>query len=283
MPLFNFRKSAIDGAPSAQPESVETLRRRARHRLIGAVVLVAIGVAGFPILFDTQPRSVAVDLDIEIPDKATAKPMAVLTPQRGAASGSGTASGVTRPLPAPVTALPASSAAKPATQPTPTNSRVAAAASLDAKEEVISSTSEPKQPTAQVDTAQAAIKKEAASKPKPEPMAERNLEPKTKREPAADDGAKARALLEGRSPEAASAASVGRFIVQVGTFADPDKALETRLKVEKAGLKTYTHVAETKDGSRTRVRVGPFASRAEADKAAERIKALDLPAAILTL
>ena len=53
--------------------------------------------------------------------------------------------------------------------------------------------------------------------------------------------------------------------------------------VEKVGLKTYTHVAETKEGKRTRVRVGPFGSRAEADKAAERIKGLDLPAAVLTL
>jgi DedD protein len=61
------------------------------------------------------------------------------------------------------------------------------------------------------------------------------------------------------------------------------KARETRQKVERAGLKTYTHVAETKEGKRIRVRVGPFATRAEADKAAQKIKGLDLPAAILTL
>ena len=71
--------------------------------------------------------------------------------------------------------------------------------------------------------------------------------------------------------------------MQVGAFADAVKARETRLKVERAGLKTYTHVVETKDGKRTRVRVGPFATRDEADKAAGKIKALDLPAAILTL
>ena len=50
-------------------------------------------------------------------------------------------------------------------------------------------------------------------------------------------------------------------MVQVGAFADAGKARETRLKVEKAGLKTYTHVAETKEGKRIRVRVGPFATR----------------------
>jgi DedD protein len=42
-------------------------------------------------------------------------------------------------------------------------------------------------------------------------------------------------------------------------------------------------VAETKDGRRTRVRVGPFATRAEAEKAAEKIRKLDLPVTILTL
>jgi DedD protein len=69
----------------------------------------------------------------------------------------------------------------------------------------------------------------------------------------------------------------------VGAFADVTKAREVRLKVERAGMKTYTHVVDTKEGRRIRVRVGPFASKAEADKAADKIKKLDLPAAILTL
>ena len=69
----------------------------------------------------------------------------------------------------------------------------------------------------------------------------------------------------------------------MGAFADPARAREARLKLERAGLKTYTHVAETAEGKRIRVRVGPFATKAEADKAAARVKALGLPAAILTL
>ena len=73
------------------------------------------------------------------------------------------------------------------------------------------------------------------------------------------------------------------MVVQVGAFADEDKAREVRQKLEKAGLKTYTQVAETKDGKRIRVRVGPFATRADADKAAIKIKTLDLSASILTL
>ena len=55
--------------------------------------------------------------------------------------------------------------------------------------------------------------------------------------------------------------------MQVGAFADAAAARETRGKVEKLGLKTYTQVVETASGNRIRVRVGPFASRDEADKA----------------
>ena len=82
---------------------------------------------------------------------------------------------------------------------------------------------------------------------------------------------------------AAAPAAAARFIVQVGAFSDAAKARETRLKVERAGLTTYTQVIESPEGKRTRVRVGPFASRAEADKAAAKIRGLDLNAAILTL
>ena len=47
MALFKFRTGGDDHAsPSPQPESVEALRKRAMHRLIGAVVLVVAGVIG---------------------------------------------------------------------------------------------------------------------------------------------------------------------------------------------------------------------------------------------
>ena len=78
MAFFKFRKGADEPAATRQPpESIEAMRKRARHRLIGAAVLVAIGVVGFPILFDTQPRPIAVDIPIEIPDRNKAKPLTV--------------------------------------------------------------------------------------------------------------------------------------------------------------------------------------------------------------
>ena len=262
MPFFNFRRgganTAPNAGPAAQPESVEVMRKRAKHRLIGSAVLVLIGVVGFPLLFDTQPRPIPVDIPIEIPGKATVKPLAV---------------------PAAPTATAPAPAAAPAT-PAPAD-KVAAAASLAPKEEIL-----PSKPAAAA-SAPAVAKPETKPEPKPAPKPEPKPAAKPEPKPAANaDAARASALLNGSTPPAAKPAAAeadGRFVVQVGAFSDVTKAREARLKVEKAGLKTYTQVAETKDGKRIRVRVGPFASKAEAEKAASKIKTLELPAAILTL
>ena len=157
-----------------------------------------------------------------------------------------------------------------------------ASASLSAKEEIVAPKTD-KKPEVKVE-AKPIVKAEPKMAAKPE------IKPTPK--PATDEAAKALAILEGKEPPKTAStatavtsvdATVGRFVVQVGAFAENQKAREVRLKVERAGLKTYVHVAETPQGKRIRVRVGPFATRAEADKAAAKIKTLDLPAAILTL
>ena len=245
MALFKLRKKKVDEpvAAASPAESIEVMRRRARHRLIGAVVLVLAGVIGFPLLFDTQPRPVAVDIPIEIPDRNKVKPLPA-PPQAPQAAGKVT--------PAPIPARPT----------TILN---------ESKEEAGLA-------AAPADKASAAAAEKAA---KSEPAPEKKAEPKaeTRPEPKVAEAAKAKALMDGKSVDA----SAGRYVVQVGAFAEKDKARQAQQKLERAGLKNYTNVAETKNGTRIRVRAGPFASRAEADKAAQKIKGLDLPAAILTL
>jgi DedD protein len=85
------------------------------------------------------------------------------------------------------------------------------------------------------------------------------------------------------SPPPAATEGGGRFVVQVGAFADRGAAQRTRERVERLGLKTYTQVITTAEGERTRVRVGPFASRDEADKAAARLQSAGLSPAVLSL
>ena len=155
--------------------------------MMGAVLLLGIGVVAFPVLFETQPRPIPVDLPIEIPRKEGTAP---LTLPASAAP----------PLPVKAPAVPSAAPVFPPKADTP-----------------------------------------------------------------------------------ASAEAPGRFVVQVGAFAEAALAREARAKVEKLGLRTYTQVVETEAGKRIRVRVGPFASRDAAEQSAAKVKAAGLPAAVLTL
>ena len=228
MSFFNLRRggSSSQSQSGAPAENLDTVRKRAKHRLIGAAVLVLVGVVGFPLLFDSQPRPIPVDIAIEIPARQSVKPLATATP-------------------ASATPAPSAAPAAPAPDPAPVAPPAA----------VASVTPVPAAPAAAV------------------PAAPR----------VADDSARAKALLEDKPVVAANESAELRLVVQVGAFADAAKAREVRLKLEKVGLKTYTQVADSKEGKRTRVRVGPFANKAEADQAALKIKALDLPATILSL
>ena len=279
-------KPAGKAVRGSQAESVEAMRRRARNRLIGATVLVMVGVAGFPVLFDTRPRTVSVDIPIEIPDRNKVSPLAM--PALGTSSGSGSthASSATPGMAATALAPSAVAPQRPSSAPVrPPNTSfsvdtlsaprpASGSQGLDADEEIVQSTKPP---------AKAAAATRAALVPKPAAAAsartERRAEPAVEVRP--DEAARARALLDDKLPDAAAAP--GRFVVQMGAFADVEKAREVRQKAEKAGLKTYTQVVDTKDGKRIRVRVGPFVNKADADKAAGRIRGLDLPATLLTL
>lgn len=193
MPFFKFRRgdasSHFFAGATAQVESVESLRKRARQRLIGASVLMLLGVVGFPLLFDAPPRPISVDIPIEIPSKNNVKPL----------------------------------------NPPAATAKTGAAASALPKEE---------------DSFAKSLAAQAAS-----------------------------AMPTGK----------GHIVVQIGAFSDAAKADEARMKLEKAGFKTYTQMVDTKEGKRIRVRVGPFVTKAEAEKVAGKIKALELSASLLTL
>ena len=268
MAFFKFRKAADEPATAPlAPQSLEAMRQRAKYRLVGASVLVLLGVVGFPLLFDKQPRPIAVDTPIDIPDRNKAQP---LTLSAAAALDVPNAPATTPVLPPPVVT---------------TVNKPSSAAVLDAEPGVITETAQPAKPVkiiepkvTKVPAPQAfeAIKKVASELPKQvKPVDNAGV---TK----AAEAAKAQAALDGRTADA-PAAPVARFVVQVGAFADAARAQEVRMKLEHAGLKTYTHVADTKEGKRIRVRVGPFSAKPEAEKVASKIKKLDLPAALLTL
>lgn len=268
MAFFKFRLPGQSSAAAAElsaasADSLEVVRRRARHRLIGSVVLVFVAVVAFPLLFDTQPRPVAVDTPIVIPDRNNIPPL--------------------------VAGQPVTQSQAPAKPLLPASGTVPAQASLEAgKEEVVlPTTAAASSPVASASRPEmTASAEQAPVRPAAPAKVEKADKPTSAKaeKPAltkpTDDAAKAKALLEGKSAAADSA----KVIVQVGAFSDADKVRDVRRKLEQAGFKTYTQVVDGKDGKRTtRVRVGPYESRAEADKAAARIRKLDLPVSILKL
>jgi DedD protein len=189
--------------PPHESAAVVQARIHARRRLIGAAVLLLLGVLLFPLVFETQPRPLPLDL-----------PMTV-APAKGAAA--------VVPAPAPV--------AGTATRPAP-------------------------------------------------PMIVETAEPEPRPAPAP---ASAVAQASPAPTASAPAPEPGRFVVQVGAFADDATVRQTRQKVEKLGLKTYTQEVNTDAGKRVRVRVGPFATRDEATQVLNKLKGSGLPGAVLTL
>ncbi len=251
---FSSTQTGADALSNAPAESVEVIRKRARHRLMGSVVLVLGAVVGLPLLFDSQPRPVAIDTPIVIPDRNQISPLSATT---GSAKTGAIKEGLAQDQ---VIAAGQTGAAKSAV----TNS-----AGLDPHEEVVPKDSKPE------------AKAEAKLEPKSELKAEAKSEPKSENKPDAKEAAKAKALLDGK--EAPNSGDAVRSVVQVGAYADQAKAKEARAKLESAGFKTYTQEIDTKDGKRIRVRVGPFATKEEADKTAEKIRKLNLQASVLKL
>ena len=295
--MFKFRFGGQGSSSPTQPPSIETVRRRARHRLLGATVLVLAGVIGFPLLFESQPRLVPVDFEIDIPSRQAAKPQAeeAIPPSGRHVAGLDESeefvpSAPGAPAPASVTpSAPAVPAAPVAPAPQPAKAPVEPPAAVAASVPV------PLHPVVKPMPPAPAVQAVAPAKPEPRPAeqarpADKPVEkPPAKPARANEDSARALALLEGKSaPPAAStdadkAAGKSRHVVQVGAFVDPNLAQEARMKLERAGLPSYTQISNTPDGPRTRVRLGPFATRAEADKAAAKARALGLSAAILAL
>lgn len=68
--------------------------------------------------------------------------------------------------------------------------------------------------------------------------------------------------------------------INVGLFADPANAGKAHARLVEAGFPAIQQKVESPKGELTRVRVGPFASRAQADEAAARIRALGLDAVV---
>lgn len=90
----------------------------------------------------------------------------------------------------------------------------------------------------------------------------------------------ASAAVSAPAPASPPAPASGKFLVNVGLFADPHNARKAYAQLQDAGLPALSQEIRSAKGLRTRVRAGPFHSQAEAEGAAEKIRALHLDAVV---
>lgn len=276
--LERFRRGANGTTPGARapsPSDVEALRTRARRRLIGMVVLVGAGVLGFPWLFETQPRPMSPDVRI-----VQSGPHA----QGEADALSRAASG--RVSPAPRREAQVANITPPADA---TNAQPPAEARQESRAESQAEATPPApkpapKPSLKPSTGEPARQPEKVAA-KPAEKAPEKAPEKVAQKPQAKPAEKSadKATDKKPDPKPDNKASDTRYVVQFGAFADVNAARETRQKAERMGLKTYAQQVDTPQGKRIRVRLGPFADKAEADKALATLRKGGLNGNVLTL
>jgi DedD protein len=289
-----------DGAgDSALPQ-----KKRARHRLIGAIALCLVALVVVPLLLESEPSRPASDLTIAIPSRDTPLPARQAADARGDAGRNAAvaARGTIEQSP-DGNARPAtdtrSSAAK-AGEGKSAESRGADAKSAESKGGDAKS-AEAKGGDAKGAEAKGADAKGADAKATESKSAEaKAADTKAADAKAADTKAADAKAAEAKAAEArrdskpdeiqrlaelaqarARGETVGRYLLQVGAFASQASANAAAERVTAAGQRGFTEKIKTDRGERVRVRVGPFPSREAAEQAREKLKAAGIEAAVI--
>lgn len=108
--------------------------------------------------------------------------------------------------------------------------------------------------------------------PVPEPKAEPTPKPEAPVVPESKVEAPASAPAKSAAPAQQAMTNDG-FTVQIGVFSDAGNVKQLQSKLEAAGFKSYTEKLGMPGGTKIRLRVGSYATRAEAEKARDKLKA----------
>jgi DedD protein len=269
-------------------------KKRARRRLVGAIAL-ALGVAiGLPMVLDSEPKALSSDIEIKIPAKD--KPHEAAAPAAAPVAASASldskeeivddvkparpaAALALKPSPA-IAAPPAVAAVKLDGARPEADSKADARAEAKARADLVAKNKaehdarlrQEADYKAELERKQAEVKAEARLKAEKQEAERKLAEAKAAAKPAAkSEDARALAILEGK-PAAADAGQ--KFVLQVAALSDQDKVDELREKLKKAGISSFTQKAPT--GGVTRIRVGPFSSKEEAEKVRAKLTGMGL-------
>ncbi|AKU12925.1 hypothetical protein AzCIB_3032 [Azoarcus sp. CIB] len=224
------------------------LKKRARRRLVGAAALALLAAIILPMVMDQEPSAPAQDIQITIPDREADN-----TLSRRIAS---------RPVRDPDPQLAPPPEEQP---PTPGSSEAP-------RQEAGANVPPPQRPApapATPDVPRVPGSASAAVEPvKPAPPAAKD---------ALTDSARAQAILEGKQAVLSPPVAGSGFVVQIGAFGDGGKAASIAADLKRRGFAVYTE----KIGAMTRVRVGPFGGRDDAEKSAQRIRASGMSGSVV--
>lgn len=202
------------------------------------------------------------------------------------------------PEPVPETAPAAQSRPDPVPASTPAPAAVKAAASPKASAPTAPPTTvapPSAEPAPSARPASAPASKAAASAPAPAktaaPAASARASATTS--PAASAASRASAATKPKAPASAPAAAAAAadkplptvgtaagYYINVGLFAEEANARKTQARLLNEGLPAFRQELDGAKGRRIRVRVGPYGTRAQADAAAESIRAMALEAVV---
>ena len=228
------------------------IKKRARRRLVGAVVFVSVVAVVLPMVMDHQPRQVVQDVEIRIPgqdEKPFAPKFSALPVEKPAPAVED------KPLaPAPVAAPVQPPAVAPSAKIVETN-RDKPADKADEK------------PPAKVPE-----KPQAKPVEKPVEKPAKVEKPVEKAVSKDSDAQRAAAILAGKSE--AQPAKSGEYLVLIGAFSNEANVKNLKEKLSQQGIKTFSEPLDTPQGKKTRVRAGPFASQDAAEKALAKMKAI---------
>jgi DedD protein len=215
--------------------NVDDLRRRARRRLVGAIVL-ALGAAVFvPMLLESDPKPLGEDVSVRIPPVDDGKFVNRLNDASKAPSAKSTAP--------------------------KTDSR------SDMKPEPMKEPAKIEPPKAESPKAEA-VTPAPATEPKAVAAAPAPVPPP----PAASAPPPAPVVAAAANAPAQSEPSSAGFSVQLAAFLDDKGANSLTNKLKKAGYPAYTEPLVTTKGTLWRVRVGPYPSRDAAASSRDKLK-----------
>lgn len=228
--------------PEPADINVDELRRRARRRLVGAVVL-ALGVAVVvPMLLETEQKPLGEDVSVKIPPVDDGR----FINQLNENPPKDTAKGAASPK-----ATPADDGVK---ESAPTVSPTAGTTDRPSKYDT--------------HITDLAAQTGVASPPGPSgapPAAAETGKPAT-------PSAKATVNVAVAAPPANSTPPHERFAVQLAAFADDKGANALAARLKAAGYTAYTEPLKTSKGTLWRVRVGPYPSHEAAVAARDQLK-----------